>query len=68
MDTDVVNIKALAFGHDCPQNPGIFIGQSHHRFLPAAALSQALCPLRNRVGRLSMGQHHGLGTLNQQCA
>ena len=64
----MVVIVAFALCHDGPKNPSVFVGECHHSFLPAAAFSQLLCPLRYGVIVVLAGQHRRLSALYQQVA
>ena len=51
-----------------PQDAGVLVGERHHRFLPAAALSQGQRPLRDRVTAAMRGHHGRFRTLDEQGA
>ena len=39
LDAQVVWVEGNAARHDCPEDPGILVGERHHRLLPSRALA-----------------------------
>ncbi len=62
----MVGVIALVSGHDGPENPRVLVGERYDSFLPTAALTRAMRPLRDRVVVVLAGQHGSLSSLNQQ--